>query len=193
MGSPRTKNHQALPAPLIEAACGRDPEAWDEVVERLSRILVKRLQLPPELARRFDDEDVLQVAFLRAWERIESFEYRGEGSFIAWIQQILFNVLRDDIRHHARGIRDTSREEPRQLHRMAPEQPEPDQKVELEEESMRLVAAMEALPTLEQRLIRLRLRDGRSWREIATRTGRSRRTLRRSLDEAMRRLANAVA
>ena len=193
MGSPRTKNHQALPAPLIEAACGRDPEAWDEVVERLSKILVKRLQLPPELARRFDDEDVLQVAFLRAWERIESFEYRGEGSFIAWIQQILFNVLRDDIRHHARGIRDTSREEPRQLHRMAPEQPEPDQKVELEEESMRLVAAMEALPTLEQRLIRLRLRDGRSWREIATRTGRSRRTLRRSLDEAMRRLANAVA
>jgi len=193
MGSPRTRNHQALPAPLIEAACERDPHAWEEMVERLSRTLVNRLKLPPELARRFDDEDVLQVTFLRAWERIESFEYRGEGSFIAWIQQILLNVLRDDIRHHARGIRDTSCEEPRQLHRMAPEQPDPGQKVALEEENLRLVEAIEALPILEQRLIRLRLRDGRSWREIAARTGRSQRTLRRSLEEAMRRVANAVA
>ena len=109
------------------------------------------------------------------------------------IQQILLNVMRDDIRHHARGIRDTSSEEPRQLHRMSPEQPAPDQKVALQEESSRLVAAIEALPILEQRLIRLRLWDGRSWREIAARTGRSRRTLRRSMDEVMRQLANAVA
>ena len=53
--------------------------------------------------------------------------------------------------------------------------------------------AIEALPVLEQRLIRLRLRDGRSWREIAARTGHSQRTLRRALDDAMRHLANAVA
>ncbi len=193
MASQSTKNYQALPERLIAAACERDPDAWEEMVERISMTLVKRLQLPPELARRFDDEDVLQVAFLRAWERIDSFEYRGEGSFIAWIQRILLNVLRDDIRHHTRGIRDTSREETNQLHRIAPEQPEPDQKAALEEESLLLVAAIDELPILEQRLIRLRLRDGRSWREIADRTGRSRRTLRRSLDEAMKRLANAVA
>lgn len=193
MASPRKKNNQALPERLIAAACARDPDAWEEMVERISMTLVKRLQLPPELAHRFDHEDVLQVAFLRAWERIDSFEYRGEGSFIAWIQRIVLNVLRDDIRHHARGIRDTSREETNQLHRIAPEQPEPDQKAALEEESLLLVAAIEELPILEQRLIRLRLRDGRSWREIADRTGHSRRTLRRSLDEAMRHLANAVA
>ena len=193
MDPPRSTAHQALPMHLIEAACARDPKAWEEMVERLGKNLAKRLQLPPELSRRFDDEDVLQVAFLRAWERIDSFEYRGEGSFIAWIQQILLNVMRDDIRHHARGIRDASSEEPRQLHRMSPEQPAPDQRAALQEESSRLVAAIEALPILEQRLIRLRLWDGRSWREIAARTGRSRRTLRRSMDEVMRQLANAVA
>lgn len=183
----------ALPPELIEAACRRDPEAWEEMVDRLSLILMRRLQLPTELVRRFDGEDVLQVAFLRAWERIESFEYRGEGSFVAWIQQILLNVLRDDIRHHARGIRDAAREERRQLTKMSPEQPDPDQQAALEEESLLLVAAIEALPVLEQRLIRLRLRDGRSWREIAARTGHSQRTLRRALDDAMRHLAIAVA
>jgi len=185
--------YHALPQELIEAACKRDPEAWEEMVDRLTLILTRKLQLPNELARRLDDEDILQVAFLRAWERIESFEYRGEGSFVAWIQQILLNVLRDDIRHHARGIRDAAREERRQLTRIAPECPDPDQQAAIDEESLRLIAAIEALPILEQRLIRLRLRDGRTWREIAARTGRSRRTLRRALDDAMRHLANAVA
>jgi RNA polymerase sigma-70 factor (ECF subfamily) len=193
MDSGRNHTLHALPQELIEAACQRDPEAWEEMVEQLSLILVRRLRLPIELARRLDDEDILQVAFLRAWERIESFEYRGEGSFIAWIQQILLNVLRDDIRHHGRGIRDTACEERRQLAQITPERPNPDQQAALQEESLRLVAAIEALPVLEQRLIRLRLRDGRSWREIAARTGHSQRTLRRALDDAMRNLAIAVA
>ena len=193
MDSLRKEGGRALPEQLVAAACERDPDAWQELVERVSLRLAARLRLPPELARRFDDEDVLQATLLRAWERIDSFEYRGEGSFIAWMQQILLNVLRDDIRHHGRAIRDASREEPRQLHRLAPEQPEPSQRAAQEEESLLLDAAIGELPVLEQRLVRLRLRDGHSWREIADRTGRSRRTLRRALDEAMRRLADAVA
>ena len=193
MDSPRKEGARALPEQLVAAACERDPDAWQELVERVSLRLAARLRLPPELARRLDDEDVLQATLLRAWERIDSFEYRGEGSFIAWIQQILLNVLRDDIRHHGRAIRDASREEPRQLHRLAPEQPEPSQRAVQEEESLLLDAAIGELPVLEQRLVRLRLREGHSWREIADRTGRSRRALRRALDEAMRRLADAVA
>ncbi|MCH2105564.1 MAG: sigma-70 family RNA polymerase sigma factor [Planctomycetes bacterium] len=193
MDSLKREGARALPEQLVAAACERDPDAWQELVERVSLRLAARLRLPSELARRFDDEDVLQATLLRAWERIESFEYRGEGSFIAWMQQILLNVLRDDIRHHGRAIRDASREEPRQLHRLAPEQPEPSQRAAQEEESLLLDAAIGELPVLEQRLVRLRLRDGHSWREIADRTGRSRRALRRTLDEAMRRLADAVA
>ena len=193
MDSLKREGARALPAQLIAAACERDPDAWQELVERVSLRLAARRRLPPERARRFDDEDVLQATLLRAWERIESFEYRGEGSFIAWMQQILLNVLRDDIRHHGRAIRDASREEPRQLHRLAPEQPEPSQRAAQEEESLLLDAALGELPVLEQRLVRLRLREGPSWREIADRTGRSRRALRRTLDEAMRRLADAVA
>jgi len=193
MDSAKREGARALPRQLITAACERDPDAWQELVERVSLRLAARLRLPPELARRLDDEDVLQAALLRAWERIDNFEYRGEGSFFAWMQQILLNVLRDDIRHHGRAVRDASREEPRQLHRLAPEQPEPGQRAAQEEESLLLGAAIEELPVLEQRLVRLRLREGHSWREIADRTGRSRRSLRRALDGAMRRLADAVA
>lgn len=190
---PRTKSPRALPERLISAACERDPDAWHELVERVSQDLVARLRLPPELARRLDDEDVLQAALLRAWERIDHFEYRGAGSFIAWLQQILLNVLRDDIRHHARAVRDTSREEAKQLHQLSPEQPEPDQRAAQAEQSSLLEAAMARLSVLDRRLVRLRLSEGHSWREIADRTGRSRRSLRRALDDVVRRLAAAVA
>jgi len=193
MPPPHTRSAHALPRELIEAACQRDPSAWSEVVKQLSLNMTRELRLPNQLLRRLDDEDILQVAFLHAWERIESFEYRGEGSFVAWIHRILSNALRDDIRHHARGVRDTRREERRQLTRIAPEERGPDQQAALEEEIDRLIAAIKALPVLERRLVRMRLREGHSWREISDRTGRSPRSLRRALKGAVRHLASVVA
>ena len=193
MRSPRVHTPHSLPQELIEAACRRDPEAWEQIVDQLSLILLRKLKLPDELTRRLDDEDILQVALLRAWERIEKFEYRGEGSFVAWVHSIIQNTLRDDIRHHACRMRDTAREERTQLKRLIPERPAPDQQAAQREESNRLAAAISALPALQRRLVQLRLRDGHSWREIVERMGRSPRTLRASLDEALLQLACAVA
>lgn len=184
---------QSLPPELVEAACRRDPAAWEEVVELLSHILLKKLRLPEGLLGRLDEEDIFQVAILRAWERIDRFEYRGEGSFVAWVHSIIQNTLRDDIRHHACRMRDTAREERTQLKRLIPERPAPDQQAAQREESNRLAAAISALPALQRRLVQLRLRDGHSWREIVERMGRSPRTLRASLDEALHQLACAVA
>lgn len=184
---------RALPEDLIMAACQRDPEAWRELVAQLSLRMTSALQLPPPLLRRLDREDILQVAFLHAWERIDSFEYRGEGSFIAWMRQIISNVIRDDIRHHACGIRDTSREERRKLSALYRERLDPDQQAALDEERAQLSSAIAGLPLLERRLINMRLHDGQSWREIAARTGRSPRALRRTLDGVIRRLTDSVA
>ena len=184
---------RALPEDLIMAACQRDPEAWRELVAQLSLRMASALQLPDPLLRRLDREDILQVAFLHAWERIDSFEYRGEGSFVAWMRQIISNVLRDDIRHHACGIRDTSREERRTLSAISRDRLDPDQQAALKEERAQLSSAIEELPPLERRLIKMRLNDHQSWREIAARTGRSPRALRRKLDGVIRRLTGSVA
>jgi RNA polymerase sigma-70 factor (ECF subfamily) len=184
---------RALPEDLIMAACQRDPEAWRELIAQLNLKMTSAFQLPGPLLRRLDREDVLQVAFLQAWERIDSFEYRGEGSFIAWMRQIISNVLRDDIRHHACGIRDASREERRKLSAISRDRSDPEQQVALEEEQAQLSSAIEELPPLERRLINMRLYDGQSWREIAARTGQSPRTLRRTLDGVIRRLNGSVA
>ena len=190
---PSPSSPGALPKDLIMAACRRDPEAWRELIAQLNRRMVSAPKLPGPLQRRLDHEDVLQVAFLHAWERIESFEYRGEGSFIAWMRQIISNVLRDDIRHHACGIRDASREERRKLSAISRELPDPEQQAALEEEQTQLSSAIEELSPLERRLIDMRLNDGQSWREIAARTGRSPRALRRTLDGAIKRLTDSVA
>jgi len=45
-----------------------------------------------------DVDDVLQVTYMEAFLRIGSFEYRGSGTFLAWLTQIAQNNLRDAVR-----------------------------------------------------------------------------------------------
>jgi len=49
-----------------------------------------------------DTEDVVQVTVSRALARLEHFEHRGEGAFLAYLRQILLNVIRDE---HRRAVR----------------------------------------------------------------------------------------
>jgi RNA polymerase sigma-70 factor (ECF subfamily) len=49
-----------------------------------------------------DTDDLVQTAFLRALARLDSFEARGQGAFLAYLRQILLNALRDEVRRVAR-------------------------------------------------------------------------------------------
>jgi RNA polymerase sigma factor (sigma-70 family) len=52
-----------------------------------------------------DTGDVVQVTVSRALARLEHFEHRGEGAFLAYLRQILLNVIRDEHRRAARHPR----------------------------------------------------------------------------------------
>lgn len=48
-----------------------------------------------KVGRQQDIEDLVSETFLRALERIQYFEYRGESSFGAWLMGIAHNIVRE--------------------------------------------------------------------------------------------------
>lgn len=47
-------------------------------------------------------EDLVQITFLRALNRLEEFDNRREGAFLAFLRTVFLNLVRDQIRQHAR-------------------------------------------------------------------------------------------
>jgi RNA polymerase sigma-70 factor (ECF subfamily) len=84
---------------LVGRARGGSQTAWQELHRRYHTMLVAQLQarIPGFARRRFDAEDVLQAALIRAWQSIDSFEYRGEGSFRRWLATLVVNTFRNEL------------------------------------------------------------------------------------------------
>jgi RNA polymerase sigma-70 factor (ECF subfamily) len=84
---------------LVGRARGGSQTAWQELHRRYHTMLVAQLQarIPGFARRRFDAEDVLQAALIRAWQSIDSFEYRGEGSFRRWLATLVVNTFRSEL------------------------------------------------------------------------------------------------
>ncbi len=49
-------------------------------------------------------KDVLQNAFIRIFERFDSFQYRGEGSLRAWMSRIVVNGALQELRSSGRMV-----------------------------------------------------------------------------------------
>jgi RNA polymerase sigma-70 factor (ECF subfamily) len=98
-------------AELIRAAQGGESVALGQLLlmhrERLCQYLTSRL---PSSARSLTSvDDILQQAYVAAFRSWDRFEYRGEGSFFAWLRSIverqMINTLRDLQRRKRGGTR----------------------------------------------------------------------------------------
>jgi RNA polymerase sigma-70 factor (ECF subfamily) len=70
-----------------------------------------RLRLDRRVARRVDASDVLQDAYLEAWQALEGYVHRPEVPFFLWLRGIVGNKLRELHRHHlGTQMRDPRRE-----------------------------------------------------------------------------------
>jgi RNA polymerase sigma-70 factor, ECF subfamily len=72
---------------LIERAKNGDLEAFGELTQRHRQACLKRAIMM--IRNRGDAEDEVQNAFWKAFQRLE--QYRGEGTFAAWLGRILEN------------------------------------------------------------------------------------------------------
>ncbi len=91
-------------AALIQKIRAGDPMARDRLAARYLPILRSWAhgRLPAHARGMADTDDLVQVTLYRALNRVEAFEPRHEGAFLAYLRQSLLNALRQEVRRAAR-------------------------------------------------------------------------------------------
>jgi RNA polymerase sigma-70 factor, ECF subfamily len=80
---------------LVRKAQKGDRAAFDQLFERYRAGVRTHLEirLREPMRRKLDVDDLLQETFLRALQKIGSFEWQGEDSFLRWLRGIGANVV----------------------------------------------------------------------------------------------------
>lgn len=97
---------------LVDRAQAGDADALNELFERYHGTMVDlaRRRLGPRLRQKEEADDLAQTTFREATRDFGRYEYRGEGSLLRWLVQILRNKIRDKAEYYSAGKRDISRE-----------------------------------------------------------------------------------
>src|SRR5438477_10324603 len=75
------------------------PQEWClERYRALLKLQVRQLQLDPRFQRRFDSSDLVQDAYENALAHFDQFCGQTEAELVKWLQAILANVAREEIR-----------------------------------------------------------------------------------------------
>jgi len=174
---------QCTEAQLVARSQQGNKDAFGELVRRYQRLVVGityRMSGDAMLA-----EDASQDAFLRAWQRLDRFEYRGAGSFRAWLCRIATNITVDRLRK----VRPTVQLETLPL----PGGVRPDEAHLRSEETQAVRAAVLRLPAASRAALILREYEGLSYREIAEALSIPIGTVMSRLNYARRKLRQELA
>jgi RNA polymerase sigma factor (sigma-70 family) len=97
---------------LVRRAQEGDALALNDLFARYHSLMVEiaRRRLGPRLRLKEDPDDLAQTTFREATRDFKRYEYRGEGSLLRWLIQILQNKIRDKAEFYAASKRDTSLE-----------------------------------------------------------------------------------
>jgi RNA polymerase sigma factor (sigma-70 family) len=92
-------------AVLIAGARAGDGASRERLFARCLPVLRRwaHHRLPADSRDIGDTDDLVQDVLLRAFRRLDTFEHRGEGAFLAYLRQILLNAVRDQMRRAAQG------------------------------------------------------------------------------------------
>jgi len=99
-------------ATFVASAKAGDPDALNELFARYHSIMVEvaRRRIGPRLRQKEEPQDLAQTTFREAARDFQRYEYRGPGSLLRWLIQILQNKIRDKAEFYAAGKRDSSLE-----------------------------------------------------------------------------------
>jgi RNA polymerase sigma-70 factor (ECF subfamily) len=157
-----------------------DPQSFGELYDayftRIYGYVAARVRSPA------DAEDAVADTFVRALDKLPHFEYRGPGSFVAWLFRIARNRVLDE---HAKRARLATLDPHPDVRDRALDDPAAD--VEEAEAGRVIRELIRSLPPRRQEVVALRFFGGLRNREIAEVIGVDQRTvashLCRALDE----------
>jgi RNA polymerase sigma-70 factor (ECF subfamily) len=179
---------------LIAGARAGDERAWRALFERSQVFLLVRLEIemPGFLRRTSSPEDVLQEAFLKVTQKLDTFEYKGEGSFRRWLNQIVQNEMKNLVRHwhvehdrlrpitgsHVEGLAGGGASPSQILARIG--------------EQEHLLALLRELPSEDQDLLIMRIFEEKSWEEVGLVLGCCRDTASERFDRVIARMGREL-
>lgn len=98
------QDHNITDLELVELVKGGRLEAFSELVKRHQKGLLRLVfRMMKDVAK---SEDIVQEAFIKAYEKLESFE--GRSSFRSWLIQIALNTAKNKLRVVYREFADIS-------------------------------------------------------------------------------------
>ena len=143
-----------------------------------------------------DESDIVQESVAKACERMDQFEGSTTGQWKAWVVQIVRNCAKDKQRYWYQERRSVDQEErgSRVMQWLADRSSETPSKVLAAEEHQQLVdSALASLRIDQQNLIRWRVFQYSTYREIADRLRVTEPTARRHCDAAIAAFKEAIA
>ena len=165
-----------------------DQSAFDRIWQRyrpaLELLIAARVipKLEPDLRQRLEADDILQTAAITIREKLDTFEYLGPGSVLAWMTAIVMHVVSDMIRYWRADLRDPMRERPADARAHAVSQASrsgvvadhrhgPATNAHLAELRGRVGAALAQVSERHQTIVIWRFFGAASWDEVAAEVG----------------------
>ena len=154
---------------LLERIRGGDATARERLFARVLPTLTRwaHRRLPARMRDLSETEDLVQLSVMRALSRLDAFESEREGAFLAYLRQILKNLVRDEVRRA--GARDM---EPLSETREDPG-PSPLERTVSRDVLDRYERALEKLSAESQQAVLLRIEFGYAYPEIAAALGKA--------------------
>jgi RNA polymerase sigma-70 factor, ECF subfamily len=156
---------------LVTAARNGDVQAFGDLVERHRSACLKRAMLI--MRNRSDAEDEVQNAFWKAFQRLDQF--RGEGTFGAWLSRIVENQCLMRIREE-RNLRFVYLDEPTDANvrvELVGQMADPEDEFGLDEVISLLRKEISRIPPLLRKVMLLRDLDQLSMYDVALQLGLS--------------------
>ena len=167
-----------------------DVSAQEELHRRVHQVLLERVRgkIPPRLKSRLDAEDVVQMAFLRAVDALDTFRGTTDPSFFAWVYTIAKHLMYDIAERRSAAARPFAREEyeggPRES-----QVPGGEPRVSSQMARREWIDSMLGdLKEKEAEVIRLRRLQGMSFEKIAEKWRKTPEAVRRFYSRAFERL-----
>lgn len=187
-------------AELLDRARDGSREALDLLFERSAGKLLAliRLRMGRSLRARLESRDLLQLTFLKAFERIGELRSTDAASLMAWLARIAENEIRDQATFHHRQRRDAGREvaldEPGTVRdlQLVERVRSASSRLVLSEQAERLERALENLDEHYREVILLRRFEELSYAEIGRRLGKTPDAARMLFSRAMAALTVAM-
>lgn len=112
-----------------------------------------------------DAADLTQETFLRVYSRLHTYE--AGRSFLAWLRRIATNLCIDHLRHRRTPIVSLEEQAEAGVQHAASPADSPQERLEMSEDSRRVLAAVQCLPEKQRAVLVLRHVEGLKLEEIA--------------------------